>query len=106
MAACADRCWAAQSWEDYARQAAFLGASVGAATPTVSATAASPLDGQVVNVTPSTTRATSSTAARKGLISAAGGIVRADEQEVLFALTSPDGDQGFPGTLQATATIV
>ncbi|TBQ36680.1 galactose-1-epimerase, partial [Klebsiella quasipneumoniae subsp. similipneumoniae] len=30
-------------------------------------------------------------------------IVRADEQEVLFALTSPDGDQGFPGTLQATA---
>ncbi|STV51964.1 aldose 1-epimerase [Klebsiella pneumoniae subsp. ozaenae] len=22
---------------------------------------------------------------------------------MLFALTSPDGDQGFPGTLQATA---
>ncbi|MCS5880534.1 hypothetical protein LNP17_09320 [Klebsiella variicola subsp. variicola] len=59
--------------EDYARQAAFLGASVGRYANRIG-NGRFPLDGQLVNVTPSTTRATSSTAARKGLISAAGAL--------------------------------
>lgn len=59
--------------EDYARQAAFLGASVGRYANRIG-NSRFPLDGQLVNVTPSTTRATSSTAAPKGLISAAGAL--------------------------------
>lgn len=57
--------------EDYARQAAFLGASVGRYANRIG-NSRFPLDGQLVTVTPSTTRATSFTAARKGLINAAG----------------------------------
>ncbi len=59
--------------EDYARQAAFLGASVGRYANRIGHSRF-PLDGHVVNVTRQTTRATSSTAARKGLISAAGAL--------------------------------
>ncbi len=62
-----------------------------------------PLDGHVVNVTPSNDAGHQLHGGPEGFDQRRWRIVRADEQEVLFALTSPDGDQGFPGTMQATA---
>ena len=88
--------------EDYARQAAFLGASVGRYANRIGHSRF-PLDGQVVNVTPSNDAGHQLHGGPEGFDKRRWRIVRADEQEVLFALTSPDGDQGFPGTLQATA---
>ncbi|MDR6253381.1 aldose 1-epimerase [Klebsiella variicola] len=88
--------------EDYARQAAFLGASVGRYANRIG-NSRFPLDGQLVNVTPSNDAGHQLHGGPEGFDKRRWRIVRADEQEVLFALTSPDGDQGFPGTLQATA---
>ncbi len=88
--------------EDYARQAAFLGASVGRYANRIGHSRF-PLDGQVVNVTPSNDAGHQLHGGPEGFDKRRWRIVRADEQEVLFALTSPDGDQGFPGTLQTTA---
>ncbi|MFS9531822.1 galactose-1-epimerase, partial [Klebsiella pneumoniae] len=62
-----------------------------------------PLDGQVVNVTPSNDAGHQLHGGQEGFDKRRWRIVRADEQDVLFALTSPDGAQGFPGPLQATA---
>ncbi len=59
--------------EDYARQAAFLGASVGRYANRIGHSRF-PLDGRSSTSRRQTTRATSSTAARKGLISAAGAL--------------------------------
>ena len=81
--------------EDYARQAAFLGASVGRYANRIGHSRF-PLDGQVVNVTPSNDAGHQLHGGPEGFDKRRWRIVRADEQEVLFALTSPDGDQGFP----------
>ncbi len=59
--------------EDYARQAAFLGASVGRYANRIGHSRF-PLDGRSSTSRRQTTRATSSTAARKDLISAAGAL--------------------------------
>lgn len=59
--------------EDYARRAAFLGASVGRYANRIGHSRF-PLDGGSSTSRRQTTRATSSTAARKGLISAAGAL--------------------------------
>ncbi len=88
--------------EDYARRAAFLGASVGRYANRIG-NSRFPLDGQLVTVTPSNDAGHQLHGGPEGFDKRRWRIVRADEQEALFALTSPDGDQGFPGTLQATA---
>ncbi len=59
--------------EDYARQAAFLGASVGRYANRIGHSRF-PLDGQVVNVTPSNDAGHQLHGGRKDLISAAGAL--------------------------------
>lgn len=87
--------------EQYPQQAAFLGASVGRYANRI-ADSRYTLSGEVVTLTPS-----------EGVNQLHGGpdgfdkrrwrIVDQSDCSVLFALESPDGDQGFPGNLQATA---
>ncbi len=105
MAAYAVRCWAARNSEDYTRQAAFLGASVGRYANRIG-NSRFPLDGQLVNVTPSNDAGHQLHGGPEGFDKRRWRIVRADEQEVLFALTSPDGDQGFPALCRPPRTIV
>lgn len=88
--------------EQYTEQAAFLGASVGRYANRI-ANSRFTLDGQTIEVTPS-----------QGEHQLHGGpqgfdkrrwvIASQNPTEAVFTLTSPDGDQGFPGELQATAT--
>lgn len=87
--------------ELYAQQSAFLGASVGRYANRI-ADSRFTLDGQTIALTPS-----------QGVNQLHGGpegfdkrrwnIVSQNEDRVLFALDSCDGDQGFPGNLSATA---
>jgi aldose 1-epimerase len=86
--------------EDYLQQSAFLGASIGRYANRI-ANSRFVLDGSEVSLSPS-----------QGEHQLHGGpqgfdkqrwmIDRQNEQEVLYSLTSPDGDQGFPGKLCAT----
>lgn len=87
--------------EDYLNQAAYLGATVGRYANRI-ANSRFVRDGVTTQVT-----------ANQGEHQLHGGpvgfdkrrwrIVRQNEQEVLFALDSADGDQGFPGEFRATA---
>jgi len=87
--------------EQYPQQAAFLGASVGRYANRI-ADSRYTLAGDVVMLSPS-----------QGVNQLHGGpegfdkrrwqIVSHSNANVLFALASPDGDQGFPGNLHATA---
>ncbi|WP_438436533.1 galactose-1-epimerase [Kluyvera georgiana] len=85
----------------YPQQAAFLGASIGRYANRI-ANSRFTLDGQTVDVAPS-----------QGEHQLHGGpegfdkrrwlVTTQNATEAVFTLTSPDGDQGFPGELQATA---
>lgn len=87
--------------EDYLNQSAYLGATVGRYANRI-ANSQFERDGVTINVT-----------ANQGAHQLHGGpdgfdtrrwrIVRQNEHEVLYTLDSPDGDQGFPGELRATA---
>lgn len=87
--------------EQYVQQSAFLGASVGRYANRI-ADSRFTLDGQTITLTPS-----------QGVNQLHGGpegfdkrrwrITSQNEDRVLFALDSLDGDQGFPGNLSATA---
>ncbi len=73
--------------------------------PTASPIAVIPLTGETVTLSPS-----------QGVNQLHGGpegfdkrrwqIVNQNDRQVLFALSSDDGDQGFPGNLGATRNIV
>lgn len=88
--------------EQYSQQGAFLGASIGRYANRIANSRFS-LDGQTINVTPS-----------QGEHQLHGGpdgfdkrrwrIASKNDTQIIFTLTSADGDQGYPGTLQATAT--
>lgn len=87
--------------EHYQDQAAFLGASIGRYANRI-ADSRYTCNGETVTLLPS-----------QGVNQLHGGpngfdkrrwqIVNQNERQVLFALTSDDGDQGFPGNLGATA---
>jgi aldose 1-epimerase len=87
--------------EQYTDQAAFLGASVGRYANRI-ADSRYTFEGETVTLLPS-----------QGVNQLHGGpegfdkrrwqIVSQNDTEVLFALESADGDQGFPGNLSATA---
>lgn len=87
--------------EVYQQQTAFLGASIGRYANRI-ARSEFTLDGTRVQLVPS-----------QGENQLHGGpdgfdkrrwrIVRQNEREVLYTLDSPDGDQGYPGELRATA---
>lgn len=87
--------------EQYTQQAAFLGASVGRYANRI-ADSRFTLDGTTWSLLPS-----------QGVNQLHGGpegfdkrrwqIATQNDSEVLFTLASPDGDQGFPGNLNASA---
>ncbi|MBB1200086.1 galactose-1-epimerase [Enterobacteriaceae bacterium 89] len=87
--------------EQYTEQAAFLGASVGRYANRI-ADSRFTLDGETVQLVPS-----------QGPNQLHGGpdgfdkrrwqVLNQNDESVLFALESADGDQGFPGNLSATA---
>ncbi|GDX04728.1 galactose-1-epimerase [Buttiauxella sp. A111] len=87
--------------EDYLKQSAYLGATVGRYANRIANSTFS-RDGVTVSVT-----------ANQGAHQLHGGpdgfdkrrwrIVRQNEHEVLYTLDSQDGDQGYPGELRATA---
>lgn len=88
--------------QDYTRQAAYLGASVGRYANRIANSRFS-LDGQTVNLIPSNEAGHQLHGGPDGFDKRRWQIVSADEHQVLFAITSDDGDQGFPGNLTATA---
>jgi aldose 1-epimerase len=88
--------------QQYTRQAAFLGASVGRYANRI-ANSRFMLDGHTVNVVPSTDAGHQLHGGPDGFDKRRWQIVSADERQALFSLSSADGDQGFPGALQATA---
>ena len=87
--------------EEWQNQTAFLGASIGRYANRI-AKSTFMLDGETVSLTPS-----------QGENQLHGGpegfdkrrwlIERQNESEVVYTLTSPDGDQGFPGEARAWA---
>lgn len=87
--------------EDYLRQAAYLGATIGRYANRI-ANSQLEREGKTIDVT-----------ANQGKHQLHGGpegfdkrrwrIVRQNEQEVLYTLDSADGDQGFPGNFRVTA---
>jgi len=87
--------------EEWQHQTAFLGASIGRYANRI-AKSTFMLDGETVSLTPS-----------QGENQLHGGpegfdkrrwlIERQNESEVVYTLTSPDGDQGFPGEARAWA---
>lgn len=89
------------SLQDWHRQNAYLGASVGRYANRI-ANSRFMVDGQRINLT-----------SNQGINQHHGGpegfdkrrwrILNQSTSEVLYALDSPDGDQGFPGDCQATA---
>lgn len=86
--------------EDYAHQAAFLGASVGRYANRIG-NSRFPLDGQLVNVTPSNDAGHQLHGGPEGFDKRRWQIVSQSETEVHYRLDSPDGDQGYPGNLIA-----
>lgn len=87
--------------EHYTQQAAFLGSSVGRYANRI-ANSRFTLDGQTVNVTPSQ-GAHQLHGGPEGFDKRRWAITKQNDTQVLFTLTSDDGDQGFPGTLNASA---
>ena len=88
--------------ENYTRQAAYLGASVGRYANRI-ANSRFTLDGQTIQLTPSNEAGHQLHGGPDGFDKRRWQIVSADEHQALFALASDDGDQGFPGNLKATA---
>ena len=88
--------------EQYTEQAAFLGASIGRYANRI-ANSRFTLDGKTVNVAPSQGEHQLH-GGPNGFDKRRWAIASQNPTEVVFTLTSEDGDQGFPGTLQATAT--
>ncbi len=88
--------------EQYTEQAAFLGASIGRYANRI-ANSRFTLDGKTVNVAPSQGEHQLH-GGPNGFDKRRWAIASQNPAEVVFTLTSEDGDQGFPGTLQATAT--
>lgn len=87
--------------EQYSEQAAFLGASIGRYANRI-ANSRFTLDGQTVEVAPSQGEHQLH-GGPEGFDKRRWAIVSHNSSEVIFTLTSPDGDQGYPGELQATA---
>ncbi|MFK3704411.1 galactose-1-epimerase [Klebsiella sp. NPDC088457] len=88
--------------EQYNHQAAYLGASVGRYANRI-ANSRFTLDGQTIALTPTSEAGHQLHGGPDGFDKRRWQIVRADEHQALFALASADGDQGFPGSLNATA---
>ncbi|WP_333495902.1 galactose-1-epimerase [Kluyvera sp. CHPC 1.251] len=87
--------------EQYAEQAAFLGASIGRYANRI-ANSRYTLDGQTVELAPSQGK-NQLHGGPEGFDKRRWAIASQNPTEVIFTLTSPDGDQGYPGELQATA---
>jgi len=88
--------------EQYSQQAAFLGASIGRYANRI-AHSRFTVDGTTYNVAPSQGEHQLH-GGPQGFDKRRWAIASQAPSEVVFTLTSADGDQGFPGTLLATAT--
>ncbi|MFU0888140.1 galactose-1-epimerase [Kluyvera sichuanensis] len=87
--------------EQYTEQAAFLGASIGRYANRI-ANSRYTLDGQTVELAPSQGK-NQLHGGPEGFDKRRWAIASQNPTEAVFTLTSPDGDQGYPGELQATA---
>ncbi|MFP5594982.1 galactose-1-epimerase [Kluyvera sp. 142486] len=87
--------------EQYTEQAAFLGASIGRYANRI-ANSRYTLDGQTVELAPSQGKHQLH-GGPEGFDKRRWAIATQNPTEAVFTLTSPDGDQGYPGELQATA---
>ena len=88
--------------EQYTEQAAFLGASIGRYANRI-ANSRYTLDGQTVELAPSQGQHQLH-GGPEGFDKRRWAIASQNPTEAVFTLTSPDGDQGYPGELQAKAT--
>lgn len=87
--------------EHYLEQSAFLGASIGRYANRISKSQFT-LDGQRWQLTPSQGE-NQLHGGPQGFDKRRWRIERQNDNEVLFSLTSADGDQGFPGNVNVTA---
>lgn len=87
--------------EQYSEQTAFLGASIGRYANRI-ANSRFTLDGKAWALTPSQGE-NQLHGGPEGFDKCRWAITNQNDTEVTFTLTSDDGDQGFPGTLSATA---
>ncbi|WP_447863665.1 galactose-1-epimerase [Kluyvera sichuanensis] len=87
--------------QQYTEQAAFLGASIGRYANRI-ANSRYTLDGQTVELAPSQGK-NQLHGGPEGFDKCRWAIASQNPTEAVFTLTSPDGDQGYPGELQATA---
>lgn len=87
--------------EQYVNQAAYLGASVGRYANRI-AKSRFDLDGKTYSLVPSQGE-NQLHGGMEGFDKRRWRIVQQNDSEVLFALESADGDQGFPGNLSASA---
>ncbi|POT58096.1 galactose-1-epimerase [Citrobacter amalonaticus] len=87
--------------EHYQKQAAFLGASIGRYANRI-ADSRYHFNGETITLVPSQGK-NQLHGGPDGFDKRRWQIVNQNERQVLFALTSDDGDQGFPGNLCATA---
>ena len=87
--------------EQYTEQAAFLGASIGRYANRI-ANSRYTLDGQTVELAPSQGK-NQLHGGPEGFDKRRWAIASQNPTEAVFTLTSPDGDQGYPGELQAKA---
>lgn len=87
--------------EQYTEQAAFLGASIGRYANRI-ANSRFTLDGKTVNVAPSQGEHQLH-GGPEGFDKRRWAVASQNPTEAVLTLTSQDGDQGFPGTLQAMA---
>lgn len=87
--------------QQYTEQAAFLGASIGRYANRI-ANSRYTLDGQTVELAPSQGK-NQLHGGPEGFDKRRWAIASQNPTEAVFTLTSPDGDQGYPGELQATA---
>ncbi|WP_333012130.1 galactose-1-epimerase [Kluyvera sichuanensis] len=87
--------------EQYTEQAAFLGASIGRYANRI-ANSRYTLDGQTVELAPSQGK-NQLHGGPEGFDKRRWAIASQNPTEAVFTLTSTDGDQGYPGELQATA---
>ncbi len=88
--------------EQYTEQAAFLGASIGRYANRI-ANSRYTLDGKTVELAPSQGQHQLH-GGPEGFDKRRWAIASQNPTEAVFILTSPDGDQGYPGELQAKAT--
>jgi aldose 1-epimerase len=88
--------------QQYGEQAAYLGASVGRYANRI-ANSRFALDGRTVALSPSNDAGHQLHGGPDGFDKRRWQLIRHDDSQALFALESADGDQGYPGHLQATA---